>query len=89
MVVKRKLTVTNEAGMHLRAASKIVSALQDFVCDVELKYNNRTANAKSIMSLTQLIAPKGSELILKANGPDAQRAALTLEKIFRNKFGEE
>ncbi len=89
MTVEKQLTVQNRAGMHLRAASKIVSALRDFKCDVELTYEHRTANARSIMSLTQLIAPPGSVLFLRVKGPDAVRAALALEKLFQDRFGEE
>lgn len=89
MTVEKKLTVENKAGMHLRAASKIVSALRVFKCDVELTYEHRTANARSIMSLTQLIAPPGSVLCLRVEGPDAVRAAKVLEKLFHDRFGEE
>jgi len=89
MEIEHHLIVGNKVGMHLRAASKIVSLLRDFDCEVEIHFNGRIANAKSIMSITQLVAPLGSELLLKASGPDARRAALALDKLFRDKFGEE
>jgi len=89
MSIERDLTVINKAGMHLRAASKIVSALKDFDCTVELSFQNRTANAKSIMSIAQLMAPKGSTLHMNASGPDAAQATQVLDRLFAEKFGEE
>ncbi len=89
MVAEKKLTMLNRAGMHLRPASKIVSALRDLQCEVEISFDSRTANAKSIISLTQLLAPQNSVLLVKAQGPDARRAIAALEKLFREKFGED
>ena len=89
MFVERELTVINQAGLHLRVASKIVKLLNDFQCDAMISFDGREANAKSIMSLTQLIAPPGSVLKLRTTGPDAYRAAVELEKLFRNKFEED
>jgi phosphocarrier protein HPr len=89
MIVERELMVINQAGLHLRVASKIVKLLNDFNCDAAISFDGRVANGKSIMSLTQLIAPPGSILKLKITGPDAYRAAVELEKLFRNKFEED
>ncbi len=83
------MTVANQAGIHLRVASKIVKLLADFDCVVEIAFNGRTADAKSIMSVTQLMAPAGSVLRLHASGPDAAKAIFELDKLFRAKFGEE
>ena len=89
MVVEKNLTMLNRAGMHLRPASKIVSALRDLECDVEMTFDGRTANAKSIISLTQLLAPQHGVLHVKATGPDALRAVAALERLFREKFEED
>lgn len=89
MEVEKDLTVANKAGMHLRAASKIVNAIHGLDCEVDLVFDGRVANAKSIMSLTQLMAQKGNVIHLRAKGSDAKRAALALDRLFRSKFGEE
>lgn len=77
------------AGLHLRPASKIVKAMADLDCDVRLRLADREANAKSIMSVTTLIAPRGSTITIEASGPDATRAVSALASLFQNKFGEE
>lgn len=88
MIVEREVTVSNQAGIHLRVASQIVKLVNGFKCDVEIMHDGRVANAKSIMSITQLMATPGSVLTIRASGPDAPRAALELDKLFRGRFGE-
>ena len=87
-VIERHLTVANQAGIHLRVASKIVKLLAGFDCTMEIAFNGRTADAKSIMSLTQLMAPRGSVLRASAGGPQAEPAMAALEELFRTKFDE-
>ena len=88
MVIERKLTVGNQAGIHLRVASQIVKLLSEFDCEVEIAFDGRIANAKSIMSITQLMAPPGSVLTMRASGNGAAGAVIALEKLFNSKFGE-
>ncbi|MDP8221854.1 MAG: HPr family phosphocarrier protein [Candidatus Lernaella stagnicola] len=89
MHVERDVTVENQVGIHLRVASQIVKLLNRFNCDVEISFNGRLANGKSIMSITQLMAPPGSVLHVKAVGEEAARAVMELDKLFRQKFGED
>jgi phosphocarrier protein HPr len=89
MKIERDLTVSNQAGIHLRVASKIVRLLNDYRCDVEISFDGRVANGKSIMSITQLMAPPGAVLHVVADGPDAPTAVGEIEQLFQGKFGEE
>ena len=89
MRAERDLKVDNRAGIHLRVASQIVKLLNDFDCHVSLAFNGRSADAKSIMGITQLMAPTGSVLHFSAEGPQARRAAVELERLFHTKFGED
>ena len=47
------------------------------------------ADAKSILDLLSLAAPQGTELILRAHGPDAGAAISGLSRLFEDMFGEE
>jgi phosphotransferase system HPr (HPr) family protein len=89
MEVVRELTVLNRVGIHLRAASKVVKLVSELNCQARILFNGRVADAKSIMSITQLLAPCGSILTLRVTGPDAALAADRLDELFRDKFGEE
>lgn len=86
----REVVVLNKAGLHLRPAAKIVKAMADFPdCDVTLRKDAKVVNAKSIMSVTTLIAPKDTVLTIEAVGPGAAEAVRILVSLFLNKFEED
>lgn len=88
-VVTREIRVRNKQGLHLRPASRIVKAMAPFDCEIYLYKNERGANAKSIVSVTTLIAPRNTVLTIKATGRQAEEAADALAALFEDKFGEE
>jgi phosphocarrier protein HPr len=45
-------------------------------------------NGKSIMGVMMLAAEFGSQLVLRAEGPDAEAAVGAISKLIENKFGE-
>lgn len=46
-------------------------------------------NGKSMMGMLTLAAAHGTELIIRASGPDADEAVTALEGLFLAGFGEE
>ena len=74
---------------RFEARAKIVKAMADMDCRVTLRKDGKAANAKSIMSVTTLIAPVKTVLTIEAVGPDAKVAVAALVSLFKNKFGEE
>jgi phosphocarrier protein len=46
-------------------------------------------NGKSIMGLMMLAAGQGSKLIIRCEGPDAEKAMEDLEALIQQKFDEE
>ncbi|MDP8254986.1 MAG: HPr family phosphocarrier protein [Candidatus Alcyoniella australis] len=81
--------VRNKLGLHLRASSKIVNMANRFESQIHMQRDGRKVNAKSIMSIATLAAPKGSQVELTALGPDAATAVDQISKLFADKFGEE
>lgn len=67
-------TVSDPVGFHLRAAGRIVKLTKTFQADVTIRYNGRTANAKSIMGLASLAAEFGTKVEIEVNGVDEQEA---------------
>ena len=49
----------------------------------------QAVDGKSIMQLMMLAATQGTELEITAEGADAEQAIATLEKLVKDKFGEE
>ena len=89
MTVEMDVTIINRLGLHARACAKLVKAAAHYESRVELLQGDKSADAKSIMSLMMLAAPQGSQLTLKAEGADAQAAAAEIMQLINERFGEE
>lgn len=81
--------VTNEVGLHARPASAFVQTANKFLCDISVLCGERTANAKSILTILTLGANKGAEIKIVAEGDDAEEALAALEKLVKNNFNKE
>lgn len=83
-----KLTVNHEVGLHARPASIFVQTAGKFSSDIEVIHGETTANAKSILAVLTLGAHQGAEILIKADGDDAEEALKALEELVLNNFGE-
>ncbi len=87
MIVK-EVTVKNKAGLHTRPAAAVVKLASRFKSDFYIEMQGVEINAKSIIGVMSLAAPKGTKLRLKLDGEDALEAARQLEEFFDQGFGE-
>jgi len=87
-MIKKKVTVTNKLGLHLRPCTQIVRASQKYTSTLNIQFNQLDVNAKSMLDLMQLAAEKGSELELVANGADERQLIKDIAKLFQDNFGE-
>jgi len=74
-------TVSDPVGFHLRAAGRIVKLTKKFAAEVTIRYNGRSANAKSIMGLASLAAEFGTRVEIEADGPDELEALESLVQL--------
>jgi phosphocarrier protein len=86
---QQKVLVINVKGLHLSAAADVVSTAAAFESDVWLSKDGIEANAKSIMGILTLAAAMGSEVTVKADGPDEEDAVRAIVALFNAKFNEE
>ena len=82
----REVMVKSENGLHMIPCSKIVQAARGFSCDVLIRSEGKTADAKNMFDLLALAAEQGSSLALEATGEDAADAVEALVKLFESKF---
>ena len=80
--------IVNKLGLHARAAAKLTHVASGFQCDIWLSRSGRRVNAKSIMGVMMLAAGKGAEVLIEAEGADADAAAAALKALIADKFGE-
>jgi len=83
----RKVTVLNPAGLHARPSLAVVQAVQRGRSKVEVLTERQRVDAGDILQLLGLGAAQGTELVLKAAGPDAEAVLDELVDLFTNRFG--
>jgi phosphocarrier protein HPr len=88
MNVTKIFTITNELGIHARSAAMIVEVSNRYKAKISLEKNGSKVNAKSILGILTLGCPKGSRIIIRAEGIDAEEAVEELGRLIENKFGE-
>jgi len=82
------LIVKHEVGLHARPASMFVQTAAKFSSDIEVAHGETTVNAKSILGVLTLGAHKDAEILVKAEGEDAEEALQALEQLILDNFGE-
>ena len=87
-VVERELWVENRLGLHARPVAKITALAQSFDAEVTLEKDGELADARDLLAILAMDCPQGTRLVLKAIGPQAREAAMTIASLFARKFGE-
>lgn len=85
----RRVTVSNERGLHARAAAKFVKLAATFDADVTVAKNETEVPGGSIMALMMLAAGPGCELEVRARGREADAALAALTQLVMDRFHEE
>lgn len=88
-MIKKKVTITNEAGLHARPAAALVKLASKFESDFYIHMYGYKVNGKSILGVMTLAAEKGTELELELKGKDEQKAAEEITALIENGFGED
>jgi phosphocarrier protein len=87
-MAERRVTVVNAHGIHARPAAEIVKLAARFTSHILLEKDGLEVNGKSIMGVMMLAAECGSEVIIRADGADADAAVDALAELIASKFGE-
>jgi phosphocarrier protein HPr len=81
--------ITNRLGLHARPAMTFVDVAMTFESEITVAKGETSVNGKSIMEMMMLAAGQGSELLITATGPDAQKACESLAALVAGGFDEE
>jgi phosphocarrier protein HPr len=87
--IEKEVTVINRLGLHARPAAMFVRIASRYRSEVWVAKEGEQINGKSIMGLMMLAAGQGSKLLIKCEGPDADKAMEELEQLIQRKFNEE
>ncbi|MEZ6131620.1 MAG: HPr family phosphocarrier protein [Planctomycetaceae bacterium] len=78
---RRQVKLAYRNGLHLTPIQLLVKSISPFMADVRIHFDGRVASAKSAMDLMLLGATFGAELMVEANGSDADGAVAKVAEI--------
>src|SRR5690625_7420892 len=73
-MVRKKVTVKNEEGLHARPSSALVQLSSKFKSDFYIEMQGFRINGKSILGVMTLAAEHGAEMELILDGEDEEEA---------------
>lgn len=85
---ERTVIIQNKYGLHARPAAEFVKRAHTFDADVWVRKADLEVNGKSIMGMMMLAAERGSEIVIRAAGNDAEAAVDALSTLVDSQFGE-
>jgi phosphocarrier protein HPr len=88
-MIQREVIVSNELGLHARAAARFVHLATQFTSQIRVGRDAKMMDGKSIMGILLLAAARGTLLTITAHGPDEAAAIDALAGLVESGFGEE
>ena len=87
-MTRREVVVSNELGLHARAAARFVHLASQFRSQIRIGRDARMMDGKSIMGILLLAAARGTMLTITAHGPDEAAAIDALARLVESGFGD-
>ncbi|MCU9613112.1 HPr family phosphocarrier protein [Caldibacillus lycopersici] len=87
MLVKTFL-LNNKVGLYTKPSTVLSETASRYVSDIQIEYNGRSVDAKSIMGVLSLAVPSGKEVIVRIAGEDDRMAMEEIKKLFETEFVE-
>lgn len=88
--IKAAIEITNPTGLHARPAVKMTKLAKTFAAKVQVAFDDAGPwiDAKSVVKVMALKAPKGATLHFTASGADAAAAIAELSDLVRRDFDD-
>lgn len=71
-MIQREVTVTNSTGFHARPAALLVAQAAKSKAKVNILYNGKTINAKSLLNVLGGGIRNGAQIVVAVDGEDEQ-----------------
>jgi phosphoenolpyruvate-protein phosphotransferase len=81
--------IRNKTGFHARPATNFVNLARRFQANIRVRYGDRVADGKSLISLLQLGVECGATVCVSAEGTDAPAALNALQDAIASGLGDE
>src|SRR5213596_3769823 len=86
---EKESSIVNRLGLHARPAAMFVRIASRYRSEIWVEKEGEEVNGKSIMGLMMLAAGQGSKLLIRCEGPDADKAMEELEALIKAGFNED
>ena len=80
-MAERQVTVGLRAGLHARPAALFVQEANRFASEIYVEKQGKAVNAKSIMGIMSLAISNGTQVVIRAEGSDAEQAVTKLADL--------
>lgn len=87
--MQRTVEIVNRAGLHARPAAEFVKLAGRFDAEIQVERDGLEVNGKSIMGVLMLAAERGSRIVIRAEGNDAEAALDRLAAFVECGFEED
>ncbi|HEY4551831.1 MAG TPA: phosphocarrier protein HPr [Bacillaceae bacterium] len=79
-MIEKQYKIIEETGIHARPATLLVQAAGKFDSMIQLEYNEKKVNLKSIMGVMSLGIGQGAEISIIVDGADEKEALQSIEE---------
>ncbi|WP_049723615.1 HPr family phosphocarrier protein [Gilvimarinus polysaccharolyticus] len=86
---EKLVTIVNRKGLHARSAAKLVALGKEYPCQIQLQVADKTADCASMMALMMLAAGIGTDLWVRADGPQEEQALAAICALIESGFDEQ
>ncbi|QIH75590.1 phosphocarrier protein HPr [Macrococcoides canis] len=78
---QKSYVIIDETGIHARPATMLVQTASKFESDIQLEYNAKKVNLKSIMGVMSLGVGKDAEITIYAEGSDEKESIEAISEV--------
>ncbi len=87
-MVSKQFTINNKSGLHVRPAGVLVKVIQKFKSNINLKFNEKDYNAKSILGIMSACVKANDTIEFIIEGEDEQEAMDAIAQAIEEGLGE-
>lgn len=82
-MMKETVTINMEQGMEARPVAMLVQVANRYDSTLYIEADNKRVNLKSIMGVMSLTLDNGDEVVIAADGSDAEQALTGVSSFLR------
>lgn len=79
--MEKEISIKSTTGLHASLAAKVVQTASKYAVEIELHYQDKVVDLKSILALMSLAVPYGENVKIIARGARAEEAIKDVSSI--------